>query len=53
VAGADGGVGEHIIAAYFHPIGAGNNFAGRLAAGGPAEYRYARTPGSPTMEERP
>jgi hypothetical protein len=27
-------------------------FPGRLAAGGPSDYRYARTPGSPTLEER-
>jgi hypothetical protein len=47
---ADGGVGEHIIAAGCHHGGSPEKFRGRLARRWPADYRYARTPGPAKLE---
>jgi hypothetical protein len=48
-AGADGGVGEHIIAANC-PRGFPGNSVAWLAAGDRADYRYARTPQTASQE---
>jgi hypothetical protein len=47
---ADGGVGEHIIAADCHHGGSPEKFRGRLARRRRADYRYARTPGPAKLE---